>query len=106
MVMFEGDPTRWAQAEAIEAFEGYLAKLAAGFWQDWWNDASEYARVARAIPPSVLIAAIERYRTNTTVLAKLFAIIEHGEIRACARLFLGRKQPRPPDHERHLSSQP
>lgn len=84
MVMFEGDPTRWSQPEVIEAFEGYLAKLAAGFWQDWWNDATEYARVARVVPPNVLVDAIRRYRNAPTALAKLFAMVDHGEIRECA----------------------
>ena len=84
MVMFEGDPTRWSQLEVIESFEAYLAKLAAGFWQDWWNDATEYARVARAVPASVLIEAIHRYRNAPSALARPFALVDHGQIRECA----------------------
>jgi hypothetical protein len=84
MVMFEGDPSRWPQAEVIQAFQGYLERLHAGFWQDWWNDATQYSRISRALPPSVLLDALERYRAAAPVLSKLFAIIDHGELHECA----------------------
>jgi len=84
MVIYEGDPQQWSVDDVVDAFEGYLNLLTCGFRPDWWNDASEYRRVARMIPAEALSRWIEAYSDNHDVLPRLLTIVEYGRVTSCA----------------------
>jgi len=86
MLMFEGDPQQWSSSDVEVAFEGYLNRLEAGYQPDWWNDASEFRRVARMLSPTILEKHLWKYFENSKILSKLLTLIKHGKISACSAL--------------------
>ncbi len=84
MVIFEGDPQQWSVDDVVESFEAYLIRLKSGYRPDWWNDSSEFRRVALAIPASALSRWIEANRDDPKVLPKLLTLVTHGRVTSCA----------------------
>jgi len=86
MLMFEGDPQQWSSSDVEVAFEGYLQRLEAGYQPDWWNDASEFRRVARMLYPTIIEKHLSQYSENPKILNRLLTLIKHGKICACSAL--------------------
>jgi len=84
MVIFEGDPQQWSVDEVVGAFAGYLDRVKSGFRADWYNDPSEFRRVAKMIPPAQLSTWIDAYRDDLEILVKLLTVIKHGRVTVCA----------------------
>jgi hypothetical protein len=84
MVIFEGDPQQWSVDDVVGAFSGYLDRVKSGFRADWYNDPSEFRRVAKMIPPGQLSTWIDAYRDDLEVLVKLLTVIKHGRVTVCA----------------------
>lgn len=84
MLMFEGDPTAWTEAEVVEAFQRYIFRLEAGFRPDWWNGLGELRRVARCIPAGILSELLTSYAKSELALPKVLAMVRHGRKAECA----------------------
>jgi len=86
MLMFEGDPQHWSSSDVEVAFEGYLSRLESGYQPDWWNDASEFRRVAQMLSPTIIEKHLSKYSENHKILNRLLTLIKHGKISACSAL--------------------
>ncbi|MEF8729540.1 MAG: hypothetical protein V5B34_15235 [Accumulibacter sp.] len=84
MVMFEGDPQQWSVDDVVDAFSKYLERVKSGFRADWYNEASEFRRVAQVLPPTQLSTWIDAYRNDLDVVVKLLTVIKHGRVTVCA----------------------
>jgi hypothetical protein len=84
MLMFEGDPTAWTEAEVVDAFQRYIARLEAGFRPDWWNGLGEQRRVARCIPAWLLSQMLRSHPDSYIVTPKVLAMVHHGRKGECA----------------------
>jgi hypothetical protein len=84
MLMFEGDPTAWTEAEVVDAFQRYIVRLEAGFRPDWWNGLGELRRVARCIPSRILSQLLRSYAKSQLALPKVLAMVHHGRKAECA----------------------
>jgi hypothetical protein len=84
LLMFEGDPERWSPEEVVEALDGYLNKLDCGYRPDWWSYASELRRVARMIPPKVLVDRLSNSARNGESFTTLLTLIRNGGATECA----------------------
>ncbi|HNK51148.1 MAG TPA: hypothetical protein PKL59_19250 [Nitrospira sp.] len=84
MVMFEGDPQQWSVDDVVDAFSKYLERVKSGFRADWYNEASEFRRVAQVLPPTQLSTWIAAYRNDLDVVVKLLTVIKHGRVTVCA----------------------
>lgn len=104
MLMFEGDPQRWSTEDVIEAFEGYIGRLQAGYNPDWWSFGSEIRRVARMLPPQVLAEYLSRYAKKPEVFTRLLTLVRHGRVEDCADIvFSVYRDVSSSDEERHLA---
>ena len=84
MLMFEGDPERWSADDVVEAFTGYIRRLESGHRPNWINDASELRRVARALPPGLLVDYLTQYSNSSEVISPLLLLVEYGRVMSCA----------------------
>jgi hypothetical protein len=84
MLMFEGDPTAWTEAEVVDAFQRYVVRLEAGFRPDWWNGLGEQRRVARCIPAWLLSKLLRSRPDSYIVTPKVLAMVHHGRKSECA----------------------
>lgn len=84
MLMFEGDPDSWSDADVTDGFQGYIRRLNFGFRPDWWNDLSELRRVARRLPASLLNDLLKDNPDSVRVTSSLLSLISHGHITGCA----------------------
>jgi hypothetical protein len=84
MLMFEGDPQCWSTDDVVEAFTGYIRRLETGYRPDWWNWASELRRVARMLPPHLLLESLVQYSKSPGVLYHLLTLVNHGKVTSCA----------------------
>ncbi|CAN7337962.1 hypothetical protein [Polaromonas sp. LjRoot131] len=84
MLMFEGDPFAWTDAEISDALQGYVRRLEGGFRPDWWNDLSELRRVARRIPSSLLSNLLRAHPDSYRVTPKLLNLVYHGRKANCS----------------------
>lgn len=104
MVTFEGDPQQWSADDVVDAFEGYLNRLKSGYRPDWWNDASEFRRVARVIPAATLSRWIDAHQNDLAALPRPLTLVTYGRVMSCAdQVFaLYRREETPDRLRRHL----
>jgi len=84
LLMLEGDPQRWSTEDVVEAFERFIKKVETGYKRDWWSDRSEVRRVARMLPPELLIEHINRGAKKPQIFIELLILVKNGGIEACA----------------------
>jgi len=86
LLLFEGDPEAWDLATANLAFTRYVERLRAGFLTDWWNEASEFRRVARRLPPGRVARLLAEQEPNSNVIAALLPFVKHGRLLDCRQV--------------------
>lgn len=84
MLMFEGDPERWSADDVVEAFAGYIRRLESGYRPNWFNDSSEFRRIAQVLPPGLLADYLTRYSKAPEVISPLLSLVQYGKVMSCA----------------------
>lgn len=84
LLMFEGDPECWSDAEVDLAFRGYVKRLNTGYQPNWWNDASELRRVARKLSSETMNEHLQVCRDIPKISSRLLSIVEFGQLSGCA----------------------
>lgn len=86
MLLFEGDPEAWDVVTANLAFMAYVERIRKGLRTDWWNDASEFRRLARRLPPGRVAQLLAEQEPNSRVTAALLPLVKHGRLMDCGQV--------------------
>ena len=84
MVLFDGDPQAWDERTALLAFERYVQRLAEGFVPDWYNERSEFMRLARRLPGGVVARELAKPHSPWRVRSLMLQLAFHGRLQDCA----------------------
>ena len=89
MILFDGDPEAWDVLSADQAFFGYMQRLKDGLETDWYNNASEFRRIGRRLPPGRVAALLADTQLSVQVRMALLPIIMHARLTDCADTVFG-----------------
>lgn len=84
MLLFEGDPEAWDEKSADQAFMAYVQLLCDGHQNDWYNNASEFRRVGRRLPPGRVAGLLANEKAPSMVKSSLLSLAKHGRLHDCA----------------------
>lgn len=89
MLLFEGDPEAWDAISANVAFTDYVERVKDGLWTDWWNNASEFRRLARRLLPGRVANLLSAQAPGSRVITALLPLVTHGHLTDCADVVFG-----------------
>lgn len=89
MLLFEGDPEAWDTIAADRAFLAYVGRLKAGLRTDWYNDPSEFRRVARRLPLRRVASLLAAQPACSNLTISLLLLVEYGRLMDCADAVFG-----------------
>lgn len=85
ILLFEGDPQSWDELSVNKAFSAYIEAAKISLQANWFNSASEYLRVGRALSPGKVAAAIATTSSAARVRSLCFQLAKHSKLADCAR---------------------
>jgi hypothetical protein len=89
MLLFEGDAEAWDTVSADQAFVAYVRRLKGGLRTEWYNDASEFRRIGRRLPPGRVAGVLSDPELPPHVRRSLLPIAKHGRLSDCAEIVFG-----------------